>query len=131
MNMCSKGGGMAIGTPAPYNQPAAPPPTLPAGNNAQGTAGQDCSSKVKASGSAAMNKSSKASPSTDIGPMGVGGTLSGKLASDMKFMTCQSTKVKIEGAAAARMGDSTEHNSDNCMAAVFSVPSQVKVLVKG
>lgn len=131
MNMCSKGGGESIGTPAPYTQPAAPPPTLPAGNNASGTSGQDCSEKVKACGSAAMNKSSKASPSTDIGPMGVGGMLSGKLASDMTFMTCQSTKVKIEGDAAARMGDSTEHNSDNCMAAFFSVPSQTTVLVLG
>jgi uncharacterized Zn-binding protein involved in type VI secretion len=131
MNMCSKGGGSAMAAPAPYNQPAAPPPTLPCGNSAMGTSGHDCSTKVKACGSAAMNKSSKAGPSTDVGPMGVGGTLSGKLVGDLKFMTCQSTKVKIEGAAAARLGDSTTHNGDNAMAGSWIAPSAIKVLVKG
>jgi uncharacterized Zn-binding protein involved in type VI secretion len=131
MNMCSKGGGMAIAVPAPYTQPAAPPPTLPCGNNAQGVLGQECSTKVKACGSAAMNARSGSSPSTDVGPMGVGGTISGKLMGALKFQTCQSTRVKIEGAAAARLGDATTHNGDNSMVGTWSAPSAPTVLVRG
>ena len=130
MNMCSKGGGVAIGTPAPYNHPP-PSPPLPCGNIAQGVNGQECSDKVKACGSAAMNKKSKVTPTMDVGPMGVGGTISGKLAGDMTFMTCNSSKVKIQGAPAARMTDSTHHNSDNCMAGTWVAPSALKVLVIG
>ncbi len=121
---------MAQAIPAPYNQPP-PAPPLPCGNMAQGTSAQDTSGKVKAGGSAAMTEKSTSSPSSDLGPMGVGGVISGQLMGKLEFQTCQTSKVKIEGKKAARMGDQTKHNAANAQVGAWAAPSQTAVKVVG
>jgi hypothetical protein len=128
--MCTKGGGMAIGMPAPYKQPP-PAPPLPCANNALGVCGQGCAHNVKASGAAAMTKKSVVTPTMDIGPFGIGGVKSSTLMGSMEFMNCNSSHVKIEGKPAAQEKDKTKHNSANCMNGSWTLPSQFSVVVKG
>ena len=112
-------------TPAP---PAAPVP-IPYPNMAQlslANPGTTCK-KIIVSGGLALNLGSKTTISNGDEAGVAGGVSSSKFIGEAAF-TQGSTKVRLEGKAAVRVGDPTTHNSKNTVG-MASAPSQTKVMM--
>lgn len=111
-------------TPAP---PAAPVP-IPYPNIAQiPLISGEVSTKVKIAGAYAVMKGAKTSITSGDEAGVVGGVSSSSFIGEMEC-AAGSSKVKIEGKAAVRMGDQTKHNKANTMGAI-TVPSQAFVML--
>lgn len=83
--------------------------------------------KVKIIGASSVLVGAKTAISNGDEPGVAGGISSGSFIGEMEC-TKGSSKVRIEGKAAVRMGDSTKHNKGNTMG-MISVPSQPIVLI--
>lgn len=106
--------------------PAGAVPT-PFPNTGMPTMGSPPSAKVLVSGMPALNKSARI-PLSNGDQAGVaGGVTSGTIMAPVEFVQA-SAKVRIDGAAAVRLGDATKHNNGNALGSVLS-PSQTKVMV--
>ncbi len=129
MYCCTTQGGQALGAPDLCKTPMPPagqPVPVPYPNTGMPMMGQPTAKKVMISGMPALNKSSKI-PVSNGDNAGVGmGVTSGTVMGEVEF-TASSTKVKIEGAFAVRLGDVTAHNKNNIVGACIA-PSQTKVM---
>ncbi len=129
-SLTNMGGMMMMTAPDVCNvsTPAGPVPT-PFPNTGQGSTlvPSKLTKKVKVCKAPAAHLGSETAISSGDEAGTLLGVTSGKIVGPIKF-TQGSTKVRLEGKGAVRMGDPTQHNGGNTVGMV-SAPSQSKVLM--
>lgn len=121
-------GGQCLASVDVCNVPTpAGPVATPFPNSGMPQLGTPPSDKVLLSGMPALNKSAKIPLSNGDQAGTAGGVTSATIMGQVEFVQ-GSTKVRIDGAAAVRLGDATKHNNGNALGSILA-PSQTKVMV--
>ena len=128
MFACCKGSGMGFAFPdvCKMPTPGGPVPT-PYPNTGQMALALPGATKVLITGIPAVNKKCQISLTEGDEPGVAMGVKSNMIKGPAKFNN-GSTKVRIEGSPAQRLGDPLSHNNENAVGAVLS-PSQSKVMI--